>query len=291
MAYRSTAAWRRGLLGFAAAGALAGSAGGAAAQYYYEEEAPSPPAAIYGYGPRYGGYGYGYDYEDEDIYRPAPRRRAPVAVTPDAIGRIAFERYGITRIERLIRSADAYIVEGARADGRRQRLVLDAYAGSLVRRQTLSAPHGSEVARTDPREQTRPRTAPKPPERPAELKPQAAAPSAAPATSPEKPAPATPAAPPVEASAPATEASPPAPAGRQSPRPVRRSPSWSIRTMCALPNGRSRAPHPPTSRRRRPRPLRLQRPPRRPLPRPPFPRCRDRMAARPCRSRMSSFPR
>ena len=240
MAYRSTAAWRRGLLGFAAAGALAGSAGGAAAQYYYEEEVPSPPAAIYGYGPRYGGYGYGYGYgyEDEELYRPAPRRRAPVAVTPDAIGRIAFERYGITRIERLIRSADAYIVEGARADGRRQRLVLDAYAGSLVRRQALSARHGSEMARTDPREQTRPRTAPKPPERPAELKPQAAAPSAAPATGPEKPAPATPAAPPVEASAPAAEASPPAPArpaeppaGAAQPKLVNpddvRAPEWS----------------------------------------------------------------
>lgn len=211
MAYRSTAAWRMGMIGLAAAGALAGSAGGAAAQYYYYEDAPSPPAAIYGYGPRYGGYDDGYRYEDDDLYRPAPRRRAPAAVTPDAIGRIAFERYGIVRIERLVRSADAYVVDGSRADGRRQRLVLDAYAGSLVRRQALSAKPNSEVARTDPREQPRPRTAPKPPERPAELKPQASAPAAAPPASPEKPAPDKPVAPPVEASAPATVAAPPAP--------------------------------------------------------------------------------
>ncbi|MBD3848893.1 hypothetical protein IED13_24610, partial [Bosea sp. SSUT16] len=191
MAQRSTASRHIGLMGLAVAGALAGSAGGAAAQfYYYEEPAPYPPAYVYG-------YGYGY--------RSAPRIAEPV--TAYDIRRIAAENYGFVRIDRLYRSEDAYVVDGMRANGQRQRLILDAFAGNLIRRVPLrngQADLGPNIARVDPREEReppRPRLVPKPPQRPAELRPPAEA--SAPATI----VPPAPAAPPAPEQAP----TPPAP--------------------------------------------------------------------------------
>lgn len=250
MAFRSTVAWRIGLLGLAAAGALAGSAGSAAAQYYYYENRPYPPADIYGYGPRYDD---GYDDGYRERY--APPRRAPAAVTPREIGRIAAQRYGFVRVDRLTRSGDAYLVDGMREDGRRQRLILDAFAGGLIRREALASPSVPEGARIDPREPARPiaprsNAARKPPERPTELKGQAGTPPAIPAPSiaaPETPAIPRPApVPPAEKNPPANNASPapatspppatpPAPVDpatdRDKPKPVDpndvRAPQWS----------------------------------------------------------------
>ncbi|WP_353186189.1 hypothetical protein [Bosea sp. (in: a-proteobacteria)] len=211
MAKRSTASRRIGLMGLAVAGALAGSAGGAAAQYYYyDDDYYAVPAVPYP--PAYG-YGYGYRY--------APRIAEPV--TAYDIRRIASQTYGFVRIDRLYRSADTYVVDGMRANGQRQRLILDAFAGNLIRRIPLrgaQAGQGPDIARIDPqqeREPPRPRLVPQPPQRPAEFAPPAAA--SAPATvtppapaAPEK-APAPPPAPqpPVEANAPATQEAPPSP--------------------------------------------------------------------------------
>lgn len=219
MAQRSTASRRIGLMGLAVAGALAGSAGGAAAQYYYYE-APAlyPPAPVYGYS-----YGYGSRY--------APGIAEPV--TTYDIRRIAAEDYGFVRIDRLYRSDDSYIVDGMRSNGQRQRLILDAFAGNLIRRVPLRSGQAGPppaIARIDPRnerEAPRPHLVPKPPERPAELRPPAEA--NAPATV-IPPAPAAPAAPeqapiqpapqpPAEASAPATQAAPPPAAAPAPPTP------------------------------------------------------------------------
>lgn len=223
MAKPSTASRRIGLMGLAVAGALAGSAGGAAAQYYYDyyDEVPVAP-----YPPAYG-YGYRYTYG----YRDAPRIAEPV--TQRDIRRMAAERYGFVRIDRLYRTEESFVVDGMRANGQRQRLVLDAFAGNLIRRIPLhNGQPGPEpdLARIDPqqeREAPRPRLVPKPPQRPADLKPPGQA--SAPATA-VPPAPAAPPAPdkapdkapepqpPVEASAPATQA-PPAAAAPAAPSP------------------------------------------------------------------------
>lgn len=218
MAKRSTASRRIGLMGLAVAGALAGSAGGAAAQYYYYDE--YDPVPVVPYPPAYG-YGYGYRY--------APRIAEPV--TQRDIRRIAAETYGFVRIDRLYRNDDTYVVDGMRANGQRQRLILDAFAGNLIRRVPLrgsQAGQGPDIARIDPqqeREPPHPRLVPRPPQRPAELKPPAEA--SAPATV-VPPAPAMPAAPeqapsappapqpPAEASAPST-ATPPSPAAPPAP--------------------------------------------------------------------------
>lgn len=175
MAKRSTASRRIGLMGLAVAGALAGSAGGAAAQYYYYDE--YDPVPVVPYPPAYGyGYGYGYRY--------APRIAEPV--TQRDIRRIAAETYGFVRIDRLYRNDDTYVVDGMRANGQRQRLILDAFAGNLIRRVPLrgsQAGQGPDIARIDPqqeREPPHPRLVPRPPQRPAELKPPAEA--SAPAT-------------------------------------------------------------------------------------------------------------
>ncbi|MGO4407013.1 hypothetical protein AB4Z10_22465 [Bosea sp. RAF48] len=221
MANRSTAPGRIALMGLVVASALAGTAGTAGAQYYYYDD---------GYAP-YPAYGYGYRYD----YRYAPRPpalvpRTPAPVSPYAVNRIAARDYGLVRIDRSIRRDDTYIVDGVTAGGQRLRLILDAYAGDLIRRiplrgQGVPAP---DVARIDPHQgqAPRPRLVPQPPERPAELQPPAEA--SAPATS-VPPSPAAPAAPepakpaeaaPVEASAPAT-ASPPSPAAPPAPEPAK----------------------------------------------------------------------
>ena len=205
MANRSTASRRISLMGLAVAGALAGSAGGAAAQYYdYYDEVPVAP-----YPPAYG-YGYGYRY--------GPRIAEPV--TQYDIRRMAGDTYGFVRIDRIYRNDDTYVVDGMRANGQRQRLILDAFAGNLIRRiplrsSSLEAP--PTIARVDPlqeREPPRPRLVPKPPQRPTELKPpaQASAPAtvippapAAPPAPEQAPSPAPAPQPPVEASAPATQ--------------------------------------------------------------------------------------
>ena len=216
MADRSTAPGRIALMGLVVAGAMAGMAGAASAQYYY-----------YGYDP-YPAYRYGYRYDYGYAPRPpAVVPRAPAPVSPYAVNRIAARDYGLVRIERSIRRDDTYVVDGVTARGQRMRLVLDAYAGELIRRvplrgQVVPAP---DVIRADPREEhavPRQRLTPQPPERPAELKPPAEA--SAPATT-SVPSPAAPPVqepvkpveqPPAEASAPATTA-PPQPAKPQEP--------------------------------------------------------------------------
>ncbi|MDX3808427.1 hypothetical protein ACXIUS_04305 [Bosea thiooxidans] len=218
MAKRSTASRRIGLMGLAVAGALAGSAGGAAAQYYYYDEGPVVP-----YPPVYG-YGYGYRY--------APRIAEPV--TQYDIRRIAAETYGFVRIDRLYRTDDTYVVDGMRANGQRQRLILDAFAGNLIRRVPLrssQAGQGPDIARIDPqqeREPPHPRLAPRPPQRPAELRPPASAsapatvvpPSPAASPAPEQAPTSSPAPqPPVEASAPAVQPAPPPAAAPAAPSP------------------------------------------------------------------------
>ncbi|MBN9455046.1 MAG: hypothetical protein J0I54_00310 [Bosea sp.] len=220
MAKPSTASRRIGLMGLAVAGALAGSAGSAAAQYYYYDDyydavpvVPYPPA-----------YGYRYRY--------APRIAEPV--TTYDIRRIATDRYGFVRIDRLYRTGDTYVVDGMRANGQRQRLVLDAFAGNLIRRVPLrggQAGQAPDIARIDPqqeREPPRPHLVPKPPQRPAALKPpsQASAPAtiappapATPAAGQEAPSPAPTPPPPVEASAPATQTAPSPEAAPAAPSP------------------------------------------------------------------------
>lgn len=214
MAVRSTAPARQALMGLAVAGALAGTAGPAAAQYYlYDDD-----VVVYRYGYRDDGYrDFGYRY------RPVPR--APVALAARSISRIALRDFGFVQVERTQRSGESYIVDGQTANGRRTRLILDAYSGDLIERVVLPparrALPAPDVARADPREieqPARPRLVPRPPERPAVLKPpaQASAPAtvippvpAAPQPAPEVGQPAEPA-PPVSASAPAATQPPPA---------------------------------------------------------------------------------
>lgn len=218
MANRSTAPGRIALMGLVVAGALAGTMGAAGAQYYYYDD---------GYDP-YPAYGYGYRYD----YRYAPRPpaavpHAPAPVSPYTVNRIAARNYGLVRIDRSIRRDDTYVVDGVTAGGQRLRLVLDAYAGELIRRIPLRGQAGPapNVARIDPHQEQaapRPRLVPQPPERPAELKPPAEAsapatsappsPAAPPASEPVKPAETAP----IEANAPAT-ASPPSPAAPPAP--------------------------------------------------------------------------
>lgn len=194
MAIRTTAPLRLVLTSLAAAGAIAGTAGSAAAQYYYY-------------------------YEDEAFYprgyyeRYAPR--PPARVPQGALGRIAARDYGLVQIDRTVRTGSSYVIDGQRADGRRTRLIIDAYSGELI--DSIRLPEARRdvprVARVDPRQDERPapRLVPRPPDRPPSLKPpgQAAAPAtvvppspAAPprAVEPDKPA----QRPPAEASAPAT---------------------------------------------------------------------------------------
>lgn len=215
MAIRSTTPRRQALMGLAVAGALAGTAGPAAAQYYgYDDD-----VIVYRYGYRDDGYrDFGFRY------RPAPR--APVALPARSVSRIALRDFGLVQVERTLRSGESYIVDGQAANGRRARLILDAYSGDLIDRIALPPAHRTtpEVARADPREieqPARPRLVPRPPERPAALKPPAQAtapatvippaPAAAPPRAPEPETPAEPA-PPVSASAPATTLPAPAPA-------------------------------------------------------------------------------
>lgn len=217
MADRSTAPGRIALMGLVVAGAMAGMAGAASAQYYYYD----------GYDP-YPAYGYGYRYDYGYAPRPpAVVPRAPAAISPYSVSGIAARRYGLVRIERSIRRDDTYIVDGVAPNGQRQRLVLDAYAGELIRRIPLRGQAAPSVARADPREEhaaPRQRLVPQPPERPAEFKGPAEA--SAPATS-VPPSPAAPPAPepvkpaetaPAEASAPATTV-PPQPARPAEPSP------------------------------------------------------------------------
>jgi len=220
MADRSTAPGRIALMGLVVAGAMAGMAGAASAQYYYYDDGYDPYPA-YGYG-----YGYRYDYG----YAPRPPAvvpRAPAAASPYSVNGIAARRYGLVRIERSIRRDDTYIVDGVTAGGQRQRLILDAYAGELIRRIPLRGQPAPSVARADPREEHAPprqRLVPQPPERPAEFKgpAEASAPATTAPPSPAAPPAPEPAAPvekpPAQASAPAT-AVPPQPAKPAEPSP------------------------------------------------------------------------
>lgn len=216
MADRSTAPGRIALMGLVVAGAMAGMAGAASAQYYYYDDGYEP-YPVYGYG-----YGYRYDYG----YAPRPPvavPRAPAAVSPYSVNSLAARRYGLVRIERSIRRDDTYIVDGVTAGGQRQRLILDAYAGDLIRRIPLrgQAAPAPSVARADPREehaQPRQRLVPQPPERPPEFKGPAEASAPATTVLPSSAAPVE--KPPAEASAPATT-SPPSPAAPAAPEPVK----------------------------------------------------------------------
>lgn len=219
MAFRSTAHARLALTGLAMAGAVAGSSGTAFAQYYeydYGYEA---------YAPRY--------YER---YAPVP----PAQIPPRAIGRVAARDYGLSQIDRTVRTESSYIIDGRSAQGRRTRLIIDRYTGDLVDRIALpeTRREAPRVARIDPRadERPAPRLDPRPPERPASLKPPAEAsapatqplpspatlpraaepvgptepPAAATANAPATDAHASPASPPRVEPAPATQAQPPA---------------------------------------------------------------------------------
>lgn len=219
MANRSTAPGRIALMSLVVAGAVAGMASTASAQLYYYGDGYDPYPAY--------GYGYRYDYG----YAPRPPAtvpRAPAAVSPYAVNGIAARRYGLVRIERSIRRDDIYIVDGVSPNGQRQRLILDAYAGELIRRIPLrgQAAPTPNVARADPREEhalPRQRLVPQPPERPAEFKgpAEASAPATTMTPSPAAPESAKPVEkPPAEASAPATT-SPPSPAAPPAPEPVK----------------------------------------------------------------------
>lgn len=176
--------------------AVAGTVSGASAQYYggYYDEDYEP------YAPRY--------YER---YAPVP----PAPIPPRTVSRAALRDYGLAQIDRTVRTASSYIIDGRTTQGRRTRLIIDRYSGELVDRIALpelqrDAPR---IARTDPRELQHPgpKPIPKPPERPESLKPpaQASAPATLPAPAPA-PAPALPnPVPPAPATAPA-QAAPPA---------------------------------------------------------------------------------
>lgn len=218
MAFRSPAPKRATLMGLAVAGALTGTAGSAAAQYYlYEDDAP------------YIAQRFGYRYA-------VPRPPAPIP--PRAAGRIAARDFGLTQVDRTVRTASAYIVDGRTRSGARVRLILDPYSGELLDEIVLQSPPRAapRVARIDPREEARPpqpRLTPRPPERPPALKPpgQATAPATVIPPSPAAPPRTDPAPavekPPAAASAPATE-SPPAPATSAAPTPGPSDPATSV---------------------------------------------------------------
>ncbi len=214
MAFETSGAPRLALIGVAVAGALAGSAGGAAAQYYDDG---------YGYGYGYA-YGYREPYRDRYAYGYAPLPPAPIPRR--AVGRVAVSEYGLTQVDRTVRTRSSYVVDGKSADGSRMRLIFDAASGELVDRVILKGPAkpSPRLARVDPRDgrPASPRLTPRPPERPPVLKPpvEATAPAQivppAPAMPPRGPEPVKPATAPAEAKAPATTlpvapARPPAP--------------------------------------------------------------------------------
>jgi hypothetical protein len=166
MAFRSIASSRGAWAALAVAGALAGTAGEAAAQYIDD----------YGGGYRRS-HGYDYDYGYRRAYREVPPARI--------VSGIAVRDFGMSRIERTVRTGSSYVVDGAASDGARLRLIFDARSGILVDRIVLQRPDrppAPRVARVDPRDDDRPapRIIPRPPERPASLKPPAQA--SAPAT-------------------------------------------------------------------------------------------------------------
>ena len=246
MADRSTAPRRIALMGLVVAGAMAGMAGAASAQYYYYDDGYDPYPAY--------GYGYRYDYG----YAPHPPiavPRAPAAVSPYSVNGITARRYGLVRIERSIRRDDTNIVDGVTAGGQRQRLILDAYAGELIRRIPLRGQAAPSVARADPREERAPprqRLVPQPPERPAELKPPAEASAPAPTVPPSPAAPPAPEPvqpaekPAAEASAPATT-SPPTPAAPPAPepgKPIEAGPAEATAPATATPPQPAMPPEP-----------------------------------------------
>jgi hypothetical protein len=204
MPFRSPAPKRTVLMGLAVAGALAGTVGAASAQpYLYEEDAPYLEQR----------FGYGYRYA-------APR--PPARIPPRALDRIAARDFGLAQVDRTVRTASAYVIDGRTRTGARVRLVLDPYSGDLIDQIVLQGPARStpRVARVDPSDEARPpqpRPVPRPPERPPSLKPpgQATAPATVVPPSPAAPPrvePAPPAEkPPAAATAPATEV-PPSPA-------------------------------------------------------------------------------
>ncbi|HEY5796134.1 MAG TPA: hypothetical protein VIU82_14080, partial [Bosea sp. (in: a-proteobacteria)] len=168
MAFRSPAPKRAVLMGLAVAGALAGTVGAASAQpYLYEEDAPYLEQR----------FGYGYRYA-------APR--PPAQIPARAAIRLAARDFGLAQVDRTVRTASAYVIDGRTRSGARVRLILDPYSGDLIDEIVLQAPPRAapRVARVDPRDEARPpqpRPVPRPPERPPSLKPpgQATAPATA----------------------------------------------------------------------------------------------------------------
>lgn len=204
MAFRSMAPARSVLLGLTIAGTMAGASGPAAAQYYLDDE-PDGYDEPYGYAP---GYGYRQRYVPA---RPIPR------VTERDINRVATRDFGLTQVERLIRTGASYVVDGRDLSGAKRRLIFDARNGQLLDQVVLqpARPAPSQLARVAPREPQRataPALIPHPPERPPELKgpPQASAPATIIPPSPAAPPapdalPAQPKDEPATASAPATQ--------------------------------------------------------------------------------------
>lgn len=152
-------------------------------------------AQIDDYGGGYAYYGRGYDRD----YGYGPVRRfdyaplPPAPIPPRAVERIAMREFGLTQVERSLRTRSAVIVDGVAANGARIRLILDRYNGDLIDRIVLR-PAPSRSVRLDPRDEDRPavkKLTPRPPERPSVLKPAQPGQASAPATV-APPAPAAP---------------------------------------------------------------------------------------------------
>lgn len=91
-----------------------------APDYYYA--VPVPPHAVpYGSGPR--------------IYRRAPPRQLSL----NAVTRIA-RSGGLAQVSSVLPAGDAFVVDGVTASRRPLRVVVDAYDGTIIERQTLTVP-------------------------------------------------------------------------------------------------------------------------------------------------------
>jgi hypothetical protein len=181
---------------------------------------------------QYGPFGpFERDYRDPHGWwgpPPAYHARPPIIVQrpiPPRVMASFLRDEGLVAIERLERLDDVYVAHGRDRQGRRLRIVADAFDGQILDRMRLSEPPRERVRPLPPRERPappavrsaperttpqRPAPAPRPPQpppRPPEAKPVPSAPA------PVAPSPNPPASPPAApAPAPANPAGAPAPA-------------------------------------------------------------------------------